>query len=150
MAALRSCISGSPYIHDCAAAAPSPRRPGDGPNTLSFAPMRARNGRPRIRSWASGPTKGTVAGRPAISGAKRGLGMEVRMSAQASPRIELAMAAIAVAAASVPRPANPDTAARLEDVLPATDGHSRDWIFMSWRPTESMRSRPAPSRLWLA
>jgi hypothetical protein len=81
MAALRSCISGSPYIHDCAAAAHiASMARGDGPNTLSFAPMRARNGRPRMRSWASGPTKGTVAGRPAISGAKRGLRMEVRMS----------------------------------------------------------------------
>ena len=34
--------------------------------------------------------------------------------------------------------------------LPATDRHSRDWICQSWRPAESMRSRPAPSRLQMA
>jgi hypothetical protein len=36
---------------------------GEGPKTLSLAPMRARKGGPRARSCVSGPTKGTVAGR---------------------------------------------------------------------------------------
>src|SRR5262245_32166974 len=78
MAALRSWISGSPYIHDSAAAAHiAATARGEGPNTLSLAPMRARKGRLRMRSWASGPRKGTVAGNPSISGVKRGLGLDM-------------------------------------------------------------------------
>src|SRR5690606_15930150 len=45
---------------------------GDGPKPLSLAPMRARNGRPRARSCASGPTKGTVAGNRAASAVSAG------------------------------------------------------------------------------
>ena len=44
---------------------------GDGPKTLSFAPIRATKRRPMARSWVSGPTKGTVAGRLAASGVRR-------------------------------------------------------------------------------
>ena len=46
--------------------------PGAAPNALSLAPSRARNGRPRARSSASGPTNGTLAGNSAtieVSGA---------------------------------------------------------------------------------
>ena len=45
---------------------------GAAPNALSLAPSRARNGRPRRRSSVSGPTNGTLAGRPStivVSGA---------------------------------------------------------------------------------
>ena len=75
---LRSCISGSPYIHDCAAAAHPSMARGDGPARFRSRRCARAVAAPRIRSWASGPTKGTVAGRPAIRGAKRGLGMEVK------------------------------------------------------------------------
>ena len=71
-AAFRSCISGSPYFQTSAAAsAMAATAFGDGPKTLSFAPIRATNGRPMARSCVSGPTKGTVAGRPAASGVRR-------------------------------------------------------------------------------
>src|SRR5262245_56953456 len=46
---------------------------GEGPKLLSLAPMRARKGLPRVRSCASGPTKGTVAGSEATRGTRRGL-----------------------------------------------------------------------------
>ena len=41
---------------------------GEGPKTLSFAPIRAAKGTPRWRSCVSGPTKGTVDGKEATSG----------------------------------------------------------------------------------
>ena len=47
------------------------RRAGEGPKTLSLAPRRAAKRRPSARSWVSGPTKGTVAGRLAASGVRR-------------------------------------------------------------------------------
>ena len=64
---------GSQYIH-CSGAAHriASTAAGDGPNTLSFAPIRARNARPRARSCASGPTKGTVAGSRSTMRVKRG------------------------------------------------------------------------------
>jgi hypothetical protein len=68
-AARRSWFSGSPYFHTSAAAACMASMAfGEGPKTLSFAPMRARKGWPRLRSCASGPTKGTLAGREATRG----------------------------------------------------------------------------------
>ena len=45
---------------------------GAGPKLLSLAPMRARNGLPRVRSCASGPTKGTVSGNDWTSGVSGG------------------------------------------------------------------------------
>ena len=41
---------------------------GEGPKRDSFAPRRAEKGRPRRRSWVSGPTKGTVEGREVARG----------------------------------------------------------------------------------
>ena len=73
IACLRSWFSGSPYIHPSAAAACiAATADGAAPNALSLAPSRARNGRPRRRSSVSGPTNGTLAGRPStivVSGA---------------------------------------------------------------------------------
>src|SRR4029079_3106638 len=63
-AARRSWLSGSAYIQlPSAAARLAASALGEGPNRLSLAPRRARNGRPRVRSCASGPTNGTEAGR---------------------------------------------------------------------------------------
>src|SRR5690349_19804848 len=45
---------------------------GEGPKLLSLAPMRARKGRPRSRSCASGPTNGTVEGSAATSEVRGG------------------------------------------------------------------------------
>ena len=44
------------------------RTVGEGPKRDSLAPRRAEKGRPRSRSWVSGPTKGTVEGREAARG----------------------------------------------------------------------------------
>jgi hypothetical protein len=69
----RSWISGSPYFHtSVAAACIAAMALGEGPKTLSLAPMRARKGWPLARSCVSGPTKGTLAGREATRGVGRG------------------------------------------------------------------------------
>ena len=62
-ARLMSWFSGSQYCQlSAAAACMAATTAGDGPNTLSLAPMRARNLVPERRSSASGPTKGTEEG----------------------------------------------------------------------------------------
>ena len=72
-ACFSSWFSGSPYFHTSAAAACSAATAfGDGPKPFSLAPMRARNALPRVRSSASGPTKGTVAGSEAARGVRAG------------------------------------------------------------------------------
>jgi hypothetical protein len=43
---------------------------GEGPKTLSLAPMRARRGIPVRRMMVSGPTKGTVEGSESMRGVK--------------------------------------------------------------------------------
>src|SRR5688500_16187756 len=45
---------------------------GEGPKLFSLAPILARNGLPRTRSCASGPTNGTVAGSERTSGVSDG------------------------------------------------------------------------------
>src|SRR5215216_1574093 len=50
---------------------------GEGPNRLSLAPSRARKARPRARSCASGPVKGTKAGKLSTRVVKRGRDMIV-------------------------------------------------------------------------
>src|SRR4029079_2630330 len=77
-AARRSWLSGSAYIQlPSAAARMAASALGEGPNRLSLAPRRARNGRPRVRSCASGPTNGTKAGRLSTRAVKRGRDMIV-------------------------------------------------------------------------
>src|SRR5690606_27987967 len=69
---------------------------GAGPNPLSLAPRRARNGRPLCRSCVSGPTKGTVEGSDAASavsvgivgmGFPVGIGIDGRFPARRSERL---------------------------------------------------------------
>lgn len=48
------------------------RTDGAGPKLLSFAPTRALKGFPRLSSSVSGPVKGTVEGKLATSGVRRG------------------------------------------------------------------------------
>ena len=63
IACLRSWFSGSPYIQPSAAAACiAAIARGAAPNALSLAPSRARKGRARRRSSASGPTNGHARG----------------------------------------------------------------------------------------
>src|SRR5687767_301886 len=76
MACRRSWLSGSAYFQASGAAACMAAIAfGLGPNGLSLAPSRARKGRPRPRSCASGPTKGTNGGMARTTGVRTGLGI---------------------------------------------------------------------------